>query len=119
MPETVAVAPGAAPVIWPPSNAPKVRIVKVAAANVPDEPTAPLETSADIGIQNSDPVEILAETTNFPIEGQVRIRVAPKVGNASSLTATYVSGNNARATWKATHTFGSGFATLQARAIVP
>lgn len=120
VPDAVAVDPGLAPVIWPPSNAPKVRILKVAEANAPDEPTAPLASGADIGIQNSGQVEIFAETTNFPIEGQVTIRVSPKTGNVPFLlTAAYVSGNNARATWKAPHTFGSGYSTLQARAIAP
>lgn len=118
-PESIAVPPPQIPVIWPPSNAPSVRITSVAAASVPTDPRAPLNTGADVGIQNSGISEILVETTNFPVEGVVRVRIAQKYGGFDWANATYVGGNNARATWKATSTFTAGYTTLQARAIVP
>lgn len=119
LPETIAVAPGSIPLIWPPSNAPKVRILSVAAAAVPDDPTANLTTGSDIGIQNDGAVEILVETTNFPIEGIVQVRKSPKFGNHGWYTTSYVSGNNARATWRVQTAFSPGFSTLQARATAP
>jgi hypothetical protein len=96
----------------------------VAAAAVPAEPTAALDTSADIGIQSDDEVEILLETTNFPVaNGTVRVRVSQKVGgtqwiNASLDPADPRGNSNARASWKAKTKFVPGFTTLQARATV-
>jgi len=118
-PETIAVRPASPPILWPPANAPTVRIVSVDAVDSPADPTAPLATSADIAIQNNDPVEIILETRNFPIEGVVEVRVAAKFGNYSWQRATNVSGNQTLATWRVTTALTKGFTTLQARATAP
>lgn len=118
-PNTIAVPPGAAPVLWPPDNAPKVRVVSVDSVPSPSDPVAPLRSSADIGIQNSGQVNILVEATNFPIEGQVQVRVSPKYGNFEWKTATRLSGNYANSQWRVQMVLPSGFTTLQARATAP
>lgn len=118
-PETVAVPPASPPVIFPPANAPTVRIVSVDAIAAPADPRAPLSANADLTIQNNGPVIVTIQTTNFPIEGIVELRRAPKFGNASWTTANFVSGTLAAATWTVTTTFTDGFSTLQARATAP
>lgn len=118
-PETIAVPPATPPMIWPPAAAPSVRIVSVDTIAAPADPTAPLVSSADVAIQNDTPAVIMLETQNFPIEGMVQVRAAQKWGSASWINASYVSGNQATAQWRATNTFVKGYTTLQARATAP
>ena len=118
-PETIAVPLTDPPVIFPPANAPTVRIVSVDAITAPDDPTAPLKASADVTIQNNGPVTITLETNNFPIAGVVQLRYVGKFGGDAWLNCTYASGGINSALWTVTHTFTDGFTTLQARATAP
>ena len=118
-PETVAVAPNDPVLLFPPANAPTVEIISVNAINAPVDPTAPLQASSDIAIQNDEPVTIIVQTTNFPLEGVVQVRVGQKFGGAEWKTATNIGGTLASATWQVTHTFADGFSALQARATAP
>ena len=96
-----------------------MRVVNVATIAAPADPTAPLVSSADVAIQNDSPSVIMLETQNFPIEGVVQVRAAQKWGSASWINASYVSGNQATAQWRATNAFVKGYTTLQARATAP
>ena len=119
-PSTIAVPPGITPVIFQADNAPTVKILSVDGLPSPAEPTAPLITSADIGIEKNTPVTITLETRNFPTAGAVvSVRRAVKFGGYEWQNATFVSGNNALATWQVSMTFTPGFNTLQARATAP
>lgn len=118
-PETIAVPPSTPPQIWPPETTPTVRILSVDTFAAPDDPTAPLVSSADVAIQNNSPAVVMLETKNFPIEGIVQVRAAQKWGSASWIRAWYVSGDQATAQWRATNTFVKGYTTLQARATAP
>jgi len=118
-PETIAVPPAIPPVIWPPEGSPKVRIVSVDELTAPTDPTAPLVSSADVAIQRDTLVVVVLETLNFPIEGVVQVRAAQKWGEVKWLKASYASGNQAQALWRATNTFVKGYTTLQARATAP
>ncbi|MCW5556869.1 MAG: hypothetical protein KIT22_03370 [Verrucomicrobiae bacterium] len=120
VPETIAVVPANPPIIWPPDSAPAVRVLRVDGVDSPAEPTAPLRRVADISLQNDKPVEVILESTNFPLEGIVELRVAHKfAGGAGWLHATYVSGDFSRALWKVNRQFPGGFSVLQARATLP
>ena len=118
-PETIKVSPSIPPVMWPSDSGPKVRIVSVDAFAAPPEPTAPLSSSADIAIQNDDEVIVTVESTNFPTEGTVQVRVAQKWGGGEWKTAEHPVGDQARATWTAKVKFVKGYTTLQARATAP
>jgi hypothetical protein len=118
-PETVAVAPQESPILWLPDNAPLVRVVSVDGQVSPVDPTAPLLSSADVGIQNNSVVQVILETTNFPIEGVVQLRVVQKYGPATWVQAARLDGGFASARWVANLAFAPGFSTLQARATVP
>ena len=97
-----------------------MRVAQIDGIDVPADPTAPLQASADVAIQNNDPVEILIETENFPLEGIVELRITEKYGDISSHTATRVDGGTlALATWTVTTELADGFSALQARATLP
>lgn len=87
--------------------------------NAPLDPRAPLVAAADVAIQNSNQVNILIETTNFPIEGAVQLNITPKFGDRTTLTATRLSGDITSAIWRVQTTLPQGFVTLQARATQP
>ena len=72
-----------------------------------------------MGIQKNGNVDVLIETTNFPISGNVKLRVGPKYANYSLVNATYLGGTFTQATWKTTLTFNPGFSALQVIATVP
>lgn len=120
-PETVGVAPASPPIIWPPANAPKAKILSVDSTppENADDPSAPLVAAADIAIENNNPVNILIETRDFPIEGVVQLAVVPKFGERSWFTATRVGGNISLATWQVTTVLPQGFTVLQVRATQP
>ena len=118
-PESVAIPPANPPVIWPAANAPTARVISVDSINAPLDPRAPLVAAADVAIQNSNQVNILIETTNFPIEGAVQFNITPKFGDRTTLTATRLSGDITSAIWRVQTTLPQGFVTLQARATQP
>ncbi len=120
-PQTVAVAPQNPPVIWPDANAPTVKIVKVDTVNVPANPTASLDISADVGVSVNSSAQVTVRTTNFATAGGlVQVRSAGKfVATPIWTTAIFQSGNDTQADWIATVPCPSGFTTLQARATRP
>ena len=77
-PNAAAVPPGAMPVILPPANHPVVSILSVDTQTAPLNPLAAVVSSADIGIQNNNPVNILLQTQNLPIQGVVTLEITPK-----------------------------------------
>jgi hypothetical protein len=119
-PETIMVPPSSPPTLWPPDNAPQVRVKSVAGANAPAEPLASLRSTADIPIEHNDAVAIDVETRNFPLEGVVQVRIADKFGGARLLRATLLPGSTIDlATWRLSTPLSLGFSTLQVRATVP
>lgn len=119
LPQTIAVPPATPPTIWPGNDAPTVKITNVDSSATPVVPTAPLDLAADVGVSTNGASTVSIQTTNFPINGVVQVRAAPKFGTAAWITAVFQSGDSTSATWTATVTFPTGFTTLQARATVP
>ncbi len=118
-PNASAVPPGQTPIIWPSDNAPTVRVLSVDGHAAPADPAAAVAGSADVPIQNNGAVAILLETQHLPTNGVVTIRLNPKYGSASWLTAAYNSGDINSATWLVQTTPPVGFFTVQARATAP
>lgn len=120
-PETIAVVPANPPILWPPATAPTVRVLRVDGVDAPADPVAPLAATADIVLQNEQPVEVVVETRNFPVEGYVEVKGTSKfsTGGFVFTRASYVSGDFDRALWKVTQPMSRGFTVLQARAYLP
>ena len=118
-PNTVAVPPGAAPMIWPATNTPVVSVLSVNAVSAPADPLAAVATSSDVYIGTNGAVNILLQAQNFPPSGSVVLRVTPKYANYFNVTATYQSGTFSNSLWKATTTLPNGFCVLQAHATSP
>lgn len=114
-----AVPPGPTPVIWPPPDAPRARIVSVDGKPAPAEPLAQLNGQPDIMTQTTNEVEVVVETLNFPVEGSVSLRVIPKYTNARWVSASLTEGSFARALWVARTKVGQAYTTFQVRAAAP
>jgi len=103
-------------VIWPDSTAPAVRIVSVGGFAVAAQPRGQLNAAADVLPDILPPsMTVVIETTNVATSSQVNLRVAPLSGDATTVAATYVSGNSTLATWNATVTLPPGSVSLQVR----
>jgi hypothetical protein len=126
LPQTIAVSPVLNPVtntvvLWPSDTAPSVRIISVDTSNVPADPKANLDVSADVGVVVNGTATVTVQTNNFGgVLPTVKVRSAGKFSaNAVTTTATFVSGNGTQATWTVSVNFVAGFTTLQAIATVP
>jgi hypothetical protein len=94
--------PGNVAVIWPPSDAPAVRVTTVAGQPVPTDPRGSFGPPGDLALATSTPVEVLCEGTNIPVSGwKVTVRVVRKSGPEFSVDATFTGGNQAVSTWTA------------------
>lgn len=78
-PSVVALADGSTPVLWPPADAPTVRIVSIGGAAVPDDPRASFGAAgADTTIAQASTTDVVVETTNVEEAAQVFVRVTPR-----------------------------------------
>jgi len=108
-------------VIWPPENAPTVRVVSV------DGQPAPLDPKAGLGAEGDDVITstqtstntIVLQTANFPTSGTVNVYIKPQTGVQTILQASFVSGTTAAATWQVQTQLPLYHTMIQARAVLP
>ncbi len=122
----VVTTPDDPPLIWPPPEAPAVRISKITEIGsteehpVSQDPTAPLEGPADVPLETGETVDIEIETTHFPTSGIVDLYITEKFGGRIGKPAVLVSGDFQSATWKVTGiALTDGYSVLQDRATGP
>lgn len=117
-PTTVPVSP--LPLtIWPPANAPTVRVISVAGQTAPSDPHASLNSGgADLTLAKTNAVAILLQTSNFPTNGTVNVHITLLHSSPAILQADLVSGDSAQATWQVTTKLPVNEHTvIQARAV--
>jgi len=82
-PSVVALADGATPLLWPPDDAPRVRIVSIGGEAVPDDPRAAFGAALpDVTIAQAATTTVIVETTHVEEAAQVFVRATPR-SNAS------------------------------------
>lgn len=113
-------------VIWPEDSAspvPSVKVVAVDSVPSPDDPHSSFAFPGhDVSISNDQPVSIVLEAKNVPVSPtpwNVIVRIAPRYGQVTTVSATFVSGTNSVSTWQATATLPVGYCAIQARASKP
>jgi hypothetical protein len=88
-------------VIWPPSDAPTVRVTTVAGQAIPADPRSGLSPPGDLSLNTTGQVEVLCEAANVPTTGwKVTVRVVLKSGDEFSADATLDGGNETLSTWR-------------------
>ena len=89
---------GATAVVWPPGDAPSVRIVKVGGADVLSDPKATFGTTGgDVTIPATATTRVVLETVNVGQNWQVIVRGTPEVNNnftTANATVESVLGNS-------------------------
>jgi hypothetical protein len=110
--------------IWPPYNAPKVKILSIGGKNVPDDPRASFGTDgADVVLPEVSSTQVVVETKNVEQESQVIVRVTPRF-NASYIianaTVDHVDPNDPTVIyWVADLSVNVGYSAVQVKVVRP
>ncbi len=117
----LSLSDGDIPVIWPPSDAPMVKIVSIGGITSPDDPYASFGThGADVVLDEVSTATVLIETENVEQESTVQVRVTPKFNDTYTVVnATYVSTADGKSTWTAELPVSTGYAAVQVKVIRP
>jgi hypothetical protein len=122
-PSEAALQPGATPVIWPPTNAPTVRIVSVGGTNAPADPRAIFGQGVDVRLPETNCTMVVVETVNVEQISTVKVRLTPR-GNADYLVVTagvqqVVSPDPLVIRWTSSVPVQAGFSAVQVQVIRP
>lgn len=120
VPATQVVVPSEPVQLWPPATAPLVRIQSVGATDAPADPRANMgAAAADVSLIESGDTEVVIQSVNVPPVATMKLRITPRQGLATVITATFESGDFNEGLWKATANLKDGFSALQAYVEVP
>jgi len=123
-PSILGLETNAAALIWPPTNAPQVRIVSVGGVDVPGDPRAEFgTTTGDIALPQTNSAAIVIETVNVEPASEVEIRLTPRHSANYWVTNATVSATNnldpLTLLWVATPPIETGYSAVQVRVIRP
>lgn len=120
----LSLTPGQEPVIWPPSDAPLVKIVSIGGEAGPDDPYASFGThGADVVLPEVSTAQVVIETENVEQASQVKVRVTPKFNRTFTVVDatidTVVSTDPLLIRWVADIPVSTGYAAVQVKVIRP
>ena len=123
-PSVVDLPPGSTALIWPPTNAPQLRIVSIGGTNAPADPRSGFGTTrADIVQPLTGSVAVVIETTNVEQASQVFVRGIPRSNGAftefGASVSSVISTNPLVVRWTATLPVNVGYSAVQVRAVRP
>jgi len=79
---TITLTSATTALLWPPDNAPKVKILSIGNKNAPDDPRSSFGTyGADVALPEVSSTQVVVETTNVEEASQVLVRVTPRFNN--------------------------------------
>lgn len=105
--------------LWPPTNAPTLRILSVGGATAPAASLGNINAAFNDLQVNAGATEqvILLESQNLATNAVVQLRVGPKYGSSFLVTAAYQAGDFTYSTWLARAVLPAELSILQARAV--
>lgn len=119
-PVTTLMTPDNPVLLWPPDDAPTVRLVSIGGHLFPADPGARLDPGReDITMDLAEAQQIVLETANVDPAASVQVRVTPEHGAPLFIDAVFQSGNRTLATWTATADLPDGYLMVQAHAVNP
>jgi hypothetical protein len=78
-PSILALSPGSAPIIWPPTTGPSAKIISIGNVSAPADPRASFGTfGPDLALPEVTSTQVLVETTNVETAAIVNVRVSPR-----------------------------------------
>lgn len=132
-PSVVPLASGATALLWPPSEAPDVRVVSIGGITAPTDPKASFGSAgADVALPQTATTQVIVETTNVEQASQVQVRLGRRsltpaewsAGNrgATVVNATFtqqVTANPLVIRWTATVPVSVGYSAVQVKVVRP
>jgi hypothetical protein len=123
-PSVVPLAANDTALLWPPADAPEVKIVSVGGAVAPADPRASFGSAgADVALPETTSTQVVIETTNVEQASQVQVRVTPRANvNASVINAavqSVVSTTPLVVRWTATLPVAVGYSAVQVKVVRP
>lgn len=124
VPGASVVDPGPTAQIWPPTNAPTLRIKSIASVDAPGAPLGNINSGfTDIQVNSGTTnATIILESQNLSVDppATIQVRIVPKFGASSFVVATLQPGGTYElATWVANTVLPAELSVLQARALSP
>ena len=108
-PQAFFVTPG---IIFPPSNSPSIRVISINDMDVPENSRGGF-TPADLKINEGDPVDIIVQAKNIPIDGisntTVKLSMISETGGFKEITVPPLEGTFEESTATANETIPHGF----------
>ncbi len=123
-PSVVPLTAGDTALLWPPTDAPAVKIVSVGGTNAPADPRASFGSAgADVALAQTASTQVVIETTNVDQASQVQVRVTPRAGANATVTnaavSTVVSTTPLVVRWTATLPVTVGYSAVQVKVVRP
>jgi len=126
-PSVVALAEAATPLLWPPTDGPKVEIISIGGETPPADPRASFGAGGpDVAITQDTTTVVVVETTNVEEASSVYVRVAPRAN--ANYTRTLVPPEGKEVTsvgpplvirWTVTVPVTAGHSAVQVQVIRP
>ena len=123
-PSVVALTAGAQALIWPPADAPTVRVVSIGGEAAPGDPRAEFGTQgADVVLGQTNSVPVIIETERVEQASVLKVRMAPRLhGDVTEVEAavdSVVSTDPLVVRWRADVPVQNGYSAIQVRVIRP
>lgn len=122
---SVPLTDGDTALLWPPPDAPTVKILTIGGETAPDDPRAAFGTEgADVALPETATVQVVIETVGVEQASQVQLRLTPR-SNANASTVNAVidhvedPGPPEVVHWTAEIPVGNGYAAIQAKVVRP
>ena len=94
--------------VFPPGNAPRIRVTQIAGVALPDTPTGSL-TMPDSVIDEVNEVSVTVEARNIPVGTIVTLQIFPNLGDPITVETTPLAGTEEQSTAEAMVQFPRGF----------
>lgn len=123
-PSIVPLAPSDTALLWPPSDAPQVKIVSIGGQNIGADPRASFGTfGPDAAVPQAATTDVLVETTNVEQASQVKVRATPRSNadftEVAATVSSVVSTTPLVVRWTATLPVNIGYSAVQVKVIRP
>jgi hypothetical protein len=123
-PSVVSLAPGATALIWPPANAPTVRVVSIGGVDAPADPRPHFGAAGpDVALPAAASTAVVVETTNVEEASQVQVRATPRSGGTFTVVNatkdSVVSADPLTLRWIANLPVATGYSAVQVKVVRP
>jgi len=123
-PSVINLSSDSTAIIWPPDNAPKVKIISIGDKNAPEDPRSSFGTyGADVALPEVSSTQIVVETTNVEEASQVVVRVTPRFNANFSIVSAVVESIESEdpliIRWVADLPVNVGYSAVQVKVIRP